>query len=281
MSLTGQTFYKMSGSGNDFVFFDCRGAAASDPVRSSAAVRAVCHRRLGIGADGVVVVEDAVDAAFAIHYINSDGTPAALCGNATLCSIRLAVELGIEVRDGIRIRTESGLLSARLKGSLPEFDLGAVGEVRAVLDAEPVAGERRIGFGLAGVPHVVVLCDDVESARVDVRGRELRGWPSLPHGANVNFVSRRAGGAWAIRTYERGVEAETLACGTGAVVTSWLLRMWGVAGDESRLVTRSGRALGVRFRENSAGDWVGSLQGEGRLVYRGVISKLASQTDDL
>jgi diaminopimelate epimerase len=130
-----------------------------------------------------------------------------------------------------------------------------------------------MGFAIAGVPHVVVLCEDVSTVDVVGRGRPLRHDPSFRQGANVNFVSRDAG-RWRMRTYERGVEGETLACGTGAVATAALLAAWGDAADGPvELRTRSGRVLRVRLRRE--GDRLyPSLGGEARIVFRGVLAEV-------
>jgi diaminopimelate epimerase len=123
------------------------------------------------------------------------------------------------------------------------------------------------------VPHLVVRCDDVAKASVAERGRQLRGHHALAHGANVNFVSK-VPGRWHIRTYERGVEAETLACGTGAVATALLLNAWREASDIVALETRSGRSLRVRhsFNDNR---WLASLSGEARIVFVGEFGEYA------
>ena len=121
---------------------------------------------------------------------------------------------------------------------------------------------------MVGVPHVVILCGDVESVDVEGRGRPIRYDPALAAGANVNFVARDGDG-WAMRTYERGVEAETLACGTGSVASAALLTAWGESGASTALRTRSGLTLTVRFRENDRGLVTPSLAGEGRIVFRG------------
>ena len=270
-ALAGRRFFKMSGSGNDFVVFDARtepAGALDDP----AVIRSICSRGTGVGADGLVLLERADGADFAMRYFNSDGSRASLCGNAALCSTALSVRVGAAVAAGLSFLTDSGPVRARLRGGLPEIDLQPVTGLSGESAIERVPGERAIGFAVVGVPHLVVLCDDVSNVDVDGRGAALRRHPStLPAGANVNFVSRdNQLGRWRVRTFERGVEGETLACGTGAVATAALLTMWGEqrAGSEVELQTRSGRVLGVRF-ERRAGQWLPSLRGEGRIVFEG------------
>ena len=163
------------------------------------------------------------------------------------------------------------MIRARLREGSPEIDLQAVTELSNDFDVPLGEGEGRIGFALAGVPHLVVLCDEVELADVSGRGRQLRHLPSLAEGANANFVSRR-GSDWAMRTFERGVEAETLACGTGAVASAILLSSWGLGGAEIRLRTRSDRVLTVRLTKEGLA-WHPSLRGEGRIVFRGCLGE--------
>ena len=134
-------------------------------------------------------------------------------------------------------------------------------------------GERRLAYALVGVPHVVVDTADIEAADVSGRGSELRHHPKLRDGANVNFVSRRPDGSFAYRTYERGVENETLACGTGAVATAIALTNWGESGTETTLWTRSSLPLTVTLKR--VGDtWLPSLRGEGRIVFEGVLREI-------
>jgi diaminopimelate epimerase len=268
-------FYKMSGSGNDFVFVDVRRGDAGD-LATPGRIREVCARGTGVGADGIVFVGPApAGADIAIRYFNADGSLGELCGNATLCTVRLAAELGLHAGAGLRIATDAGILTARMAGGLPEFDLGAVTRVETDPAIERAAGERRIGYAMAGVPHLVVLVDGVGDVDVAGRGRALRSHAATgAGGANVNFVAPAPGngagtGDWVMRTYERGVEGETLACGTGSVAASALLCAWGLAaGSPVRLWTRSGLPLDVTV--NRSGEaWSAALRGEARLVFRG------------
>ena len=266
--MTGpRRFYKMSGSGNDFVVFNSQDGIVqglSDP----SVIRALCDRRQGIGADGVVILEPSARADLLMKYFNSDGSRGAMCGNAALCVTRLASQLGLAESAGMMIETDDGILRSRIAHDRPEIELRPVQRVREAVEGRPEASERQLGYAVAGVPHVVVLCDDVERVDVAGRGAVLRSaaW-TMPDGANVNFVSSR-GGAWAIRTFERGVEAETLACGTGAVATATLLRAWGLSGSDVSLRTRSDCVLDVSLREEE-GQVLPRLRGEGRLVFEG------------
>jgi diaminopimelate epimerase len=269
---TGRTFFKMSGSGNDFVMVN----AMREPPGSLGhveTVQAVCARATGIGADGIVFLEPSDVADYRMTYLNSDGSQADLCGNASLCSARLATELGIVRATEFRFETDAGILGARLLPDGPEVDLRPVSRVRTNLSFRLAMGERWIGFALAGVPHLVIRVDDVATVDVVGRGRPLRHDPSLDQGANVNFVAPDGSGGWRIRTYERGVEGETLACGTGSVAAAILLSEAGEADAQVALATRSGGVLRVRLSRSAEG-WRPSLSGEARLVFEGRFGEL-------
>jgi diaminopimelate epimerase len=265
----GLRFWKLTGSGNDFVFLDARDDLP-DRWRSAEAIQALSARGTGVGADGVVYLEHGAGGAIRMRYFNADGSAAALCGNATLCTARLAAVLGAADPAGMRIETDAGVLAARIIAGEPEIDLSPVHEVRADEPLAPPAkdsGEQRVGFAKVGVPHLVVWVDDLAGVDVVGRGRPLRLTKGLAGGANVNFVGR-LGSGWGMRTYERGVEGETLACGSGAVAVGLLLATWGVATLPVALQTKSGRTVTVSGRRE--GDsWMPSLRGEGRLVFSG------------
>lgn len=274
-TLHGIVFAKMTGSGNDFVFFDGRDVPI-ERVTSPEMIKAICNRNNGIGADGIVVLEPAHPAAdVRIHYFNRDGTPADLCGNATLCSTAMSAMLGLASDSGMTLTTPAGLIASRVDDGLPEIDLQPVSAIRPDLSIDLAAGEARIGFALAGIPHLVVLCADADQVDVEGRGPLLRRHSAAgPAGANVNWVSSMPGGQWRYRTFERGVEGETLACGTGAVATAVLLTAWGLATASTVTIrTSSGRDLQVRLVATGTG-FRPTLRGEGRVVFRGVIESI-------
>jgi len=264
-------FYKLSGSGNDFVFVDAR-AEPAGRLEDPSVVGELCARGTGIGADGIVFVETpkTADELFSIRYLNRDGSLALLCGNASLCSVRLATELEIVAPgEDFQFGTGAGPVRGRLTDDGPEIDIQPVTDMEIEKNLRRVSSDQHMGFAMVGVPHMVVLCGgDIEDVDVQGRGRPIRYDPALASGANVNFVARDGDG-WALRTYERGVEAETLACGTGAVATGALLAAWGESGTVTSLRTRSGLNLTVRFSEGRDGLSTPSLAGEGRIVFRG------------
>lgn len=269
-TVEGRRFWKMTGSGNDFVFIDGRSEPAG-AFEDAVLIQRICARGTGVGADGLVILSAPRSpvADLALTYFNADGTLADLCGNATLCTSSLAARMGAVDPSGFALETGTGVLRARIRDGMPEFDLPDVRQVEPEMAAiERDQGEDRLGFAVAGIPHVVIRVPDVALCDVMQRGRYVRSHRSLGAGANVNFVSQNDAG-WHIRTFERGVEGETLACGTGSVATAILLRLWGEAGDDVELETASGRKLGIRSVRGSDGLWKASLRGEGRLVFEG------------
>lgn len=267
-SYTGREFVKMSGSGNDFVVVDARVKARGE-LGDPRVISRVCAHGTGIGADGIVFLEPSDKADIKLSYLNSDGSVGDLCGNATLCTTRLAVRLGAAKPEALTIETGAGIIAARiLESGDPEIDLAEVREVSPEAAGIPVQGsELRMGFVRPGIPHLVIEVPDVSQVDVVGRGRPLRFHSSLRDGANVNFIARDGAG-WAIRTYERGVEAETLACGTGAIGSAIMVATWTGSSEPVSLRTRSGRTLRVRLKKTADG-WLPSLSGEARFVFEG------------
>ncbi|MDQ2670199.1 MAG: diaminopimelate epimerase [Gemmatimonadota bacterium] len=269
-------FWKMTGSGNDFVFVDGRVTAEAEwpPER----IAAVCDRRNGAGGDGLVVLTPQAAESVRMAYFNADGSAAAMCGNAALCSTRLAARLGMVRGPEMTLLTAVGPMHTRLAGNGQdaEINLGDTAVPRPV-DIALKPGEHAILLGTVGVPHLVVLVDDVAAVDVQLRGRELR-WDlgAGPTGANANFVSPpldASGGRWRIRTFERGVEGETLACGTGTVAAALALIASDRASSPVDFVSWGGMPLGVRARVSGGRAVAVWLRGEGRLVYEGCFSE--------
>jgi diaminopimelate epimerase len=267
-------FYKMTGSGNDFVFVDGR----EEPLErlSEALIRSLCDRRTGVGGDGVVSLTPEGAEGARMVYFNADGSRAGMCGNAALCSTRLAAKLGIAPEAGMQLHTDTGVLRTRCVGPgwgaellLPDFPLPEA--IPLVLGP----GERSIVLGTVGVPHLVVVVNELGEVDVEGRGRELRYHSMFaPGGLNVNFVGptlHDTEASWRLRTYERGVEAETLACGTGTVAAAFALAQEGRAALPIRIRSWGGNVFSVSgwIEEGRAREpW---LCGEGRLVFEGTL----------
>ncbi|PID79241.1 diaminopimelate epimerase [bacterium DOLJORAL78_65_58] len=250
------TFTKMHGAGNDFVMLDARemGGLQLDTAR----IAALCDRRTGIGADGLIIITDEAPegADFRMIYFNADGGEAEMCGNGARCSVAFAHARGL-CREETRFATYSGVLTGRVFG--PEdiqVSLPAYRDLALDVDLEP----RDAAFTShhtcnTGVPHLVIPVDDTEAVDVETMGRHYRQDPFFaPAGTNVNFVAPAAGGDhFLLRTYERGVEAETLACGTGASACAVVLCELGRTESPVSLLTRGGQRLQVTVDREKRG----------------------------
>jgi diaminopimelate epimerase len=272
-SVKGTVFYKMSGSGNDFVMLDGRRTEIAAWTRDR--IVWLCDRRMGVGADGLVILTPVGPDTVRMDFWNCDGSRADMCGNAALCSTRLAAYLEMASPGGMQLVTGAGTFMARCRpaGEEAELHLPDFALPRAPQGLVTGSGETSARLATVGVPHLVVEVQDLERSGLMERGRELRRHPALgAAGANVNFVAPADGtGRWCLRTYERGVEGETLACGTGAVAAAVALAQEGRASMPVEVVTRSGRILHITatLSEETAADvW---LAGEGRLVFTGIL----------
>ncbi len=275
--MNGTVIYKMSASGNDFVMVDGRSSQVQDwtPER----IQRICARRTGVGADGVTILgPGSAPGAVTFTYFNQDGNRAAMCGNASLCAAQLAARLELAPAEGMLLETDIGIVPARVvPGNCPKCEIGFPDVAGlTVPDIEMVPGERSIHFVKVGVPHLVVVVDSVDapSAAPEVRGRALRSHELLgAEGANVNFLGCN-NGVWRIRTYERGVEAETLACGTGAVAAAAALASTGDVRLPWSVQTSSGALMEIAGTPSDdplhrlAGP---RLTGEAHLVFRAVL----------
>jgi diaminopimelate epimerase len=275
--MSAVVFHKVTGSGNDFVMLDGRTTRHED--WSAERIANICDRRQGVGADGLVILDPVGPSTVRMTYFNSDGSLAAMCGNAALCSTRLSAALELADPAGMTLATGAGSFPTRCvgEGDQAELNLPDV-TVPQPLDIPLLPGEKSIRLGTVGVPHLVVHVEDVHTVDVEVRGKELRFHPACgPAGANANFYSRissssgTAGGpTWALRTYERGVEAETLSCGTGTVAAALAIATQGIDELPLRVLSSGGQVLSVSARlvgDRATDLW---LAGQGRIVARGI-----------
>lgn len=261
-------FLKMHGAANDFVVVDHREPFLPERVRDLFA--RVCDRRRGVGADGVLLLERDPEHDFAMRYFNADGGPADFCGNGARCLARFALDLGLGKGGEVRFRTAAGVMRARraVAGGGVDLEFG-----RVAAGSEPIrveaAGRAFTGRLYApGVPHFVVAAERLEAVPLAEWGSALRRHARFGEaGANVDFVSVLAPGSVAMRTYERGVEGETLACGSGAIASA----LWAAGeGHASPVVVRTagGDDLVVGFRP-AAGGYDVTLSGPAEIAFRG------------
>jgi diaminopimelate epimerase len=217
---TGLRFARMHGCGNDFVVIDDR--AGLWHQRRENLAREICDRRKGLGGDGLILIQPGRDGAdFRMTYVNRTGMDGEMCGNGARCTVLRAAQLGL-IRTSGTMATDAGPIAATIDGSVISLRMTPPVDERRPLVVE-VEGRKFECWAIdTGVPHVVIFLEDeaaLEAVDVDGIGRALRHHTAFaPRGVNANFAVRRADGCFRMRTYERGVEMETLACGTGAVV---------------------------------------------------------------
>jgi len=234
---------KVEGAGNDFIAGT--GAWAERLAGQPWLVKRLCDRRRGVGADGALAVSVSGTASVGLHYRNSDGSEAAFCANATRCAARVAVEvLGLETN--LRVATQWAEIPAEVRGSEVALLLPSPPSSPCELDLEVDDRVWRAWRLEVGVPHVVIRVDDVDALDLNQLGPGLRHHAALgAQGANVTFVADIQDGAVAVRTWERGVEGETLACGSG-IVAAALVVMAAREGSVLRCRARSGDIITVQ-----------------------------------
>jgi len=250
--MTRLPFAKMHGAGNDFIMIDARDLADASVELDARRIARLCDRRLGIGADGLIVVADHGELDFAMSYFNADGGEAEMCGNGARCAFRHAHALGRVGGEG-RFASAAGTHEGRLAEDGIEVTLTPPRDLRTDIDLDETHPFPRTHYVNTGVPHLVIPVDDLESIGLERWGPAMRSDPALgAAGANVNWVQALSDGtAWLIRTYERGVEAETLACGTGASAAAVILVDLGLAEAPVDLLTRGGYRLRIDPRREA------------------------------
>jgi len=259
-------FWKYHGLGNDFILIEDPDLKA--PVDPDAVVR-LCDRRTGIGADGILYIRPDPEADAFMKIMNSDGSEAEMCGNGGRCAARFAYHggfapaaLSFETLAGI-IRAE--ILQDRVKLELPPASRPELG-ITLMLDGVPYT----VSSITVGVPHAVVLVDDLEGCPVVTLGRQIRFHDRFkPAGTNADFVSIKDGSTIAVRTYERGVEDETLACGTGSVASALIAGVTRGMASPLSVITRGGEILTVHFAWKQGMPVELFLEGGADFIYEG------------
>jgi diaminopimelate epimerase len=266
------SFAKMAGGGNDFVVIDNRATKIGD---ASELTRRICTRALSVGADGLILVESSARATFRMRYYNSDGSLAAFCANGTRCAARFAF-LNVIAGKKMTIETDAGIVGGEIgDGGLVTLSLPAPWGFRADRSLPIKDTAVRGSSIMVGVPHYVLfLRDQLWSQDITHLGRAIRTHPELAPdgGANANFVVVRDTHAIEVRTYERGVEGETLSCGSGVVASAVVSGLFGRVKSPVSVLTRSGITLEVSFgiRDGHAEDV--RLKGDARLIYRAALT---------
>jgi len=263
-------FYKMSGAGNDFVVLDNRESQVRGDLNAFSA--RVADRKRGVGADGVLLLEKSARTHFRMRYFNADGSEADMCGNGGRCIARFANLMGAAP---VRMQFENlaGDFEAVVQGDgQVELRMTQPHSMKLNIDL-PVDGEVVRGHFLnTGVPHLVVPVSDASKIDLAGLGRKLRRHSAFaPKGANVNFAQVLGPQALLVRTYERGVEAETLACGTGAVASAILLARLGRVQGPVTITTSGGDQLAVAFALKGDEASEVTLKGQAEVTFQGIL----------
>ena len=264
------SFTKMNGAGNDFIMLDNRdGSLVLDPSR----IALLCDRHRGIGADGVLAVEAAQQGAdFRMRYYNADGGEAEMCGNGARCFARFACRLGAD-KSEISFETLAGIIRASFSEGDVRVTMSDPHSVRSPLDLQINGRLLNVHFINTGVPHAVVFTDDLGVVDISKDGAALRSHPVFaPQGTNANFIQVLAPDTIKIRTYERGVEGETLACGTGVCAGALLHHLRSGSGSPVFVRVHGGETLLVAFEETDRGFRNVTLTGAADFVFEGTIS---------
>ncbi|HIJ79782.1 MAG: diaminopimelate epimerase [Desulfobulbaceae bacterium] len=261
-------FTKMSGTGNDFIVIDHRQPFLSK-AEMPAFAKAVCRRKFSAGADGLILIENCDDADFRWQFLNGDGSFAEMCGNGARCAARFAHAKGI-AQAKMRFATMAGIIEAEVIGASVRLKMTepnglALDNVLGVDEQDVVVHSLN-----TGVPHAVIFMDDIAAAPVFEWGRLVRFHDHFqPAGTNVNFVQVLADGSVVCRTYERGVEEETMACGTGAVAAAIIAGLKGYVQAPVAVTTSGGDRLTIHFKIAAGRPMDVYLEGPANFIYDG------------
>jgi len=264
-------FWKLSGGGNDFICFDNRDGTLPEPMKSCLAAT-LCKRGHSIGADGILFIEPSPRTDFIMRIFNPDGREAETCGNASRCVALLTHRLGITPAE-MSFETKAGISKARVDGEFASISMPDPADMRLNIPLEEEWSTAPVvHFIRVGVPHVVVFVGQLESKDILNIGKRIRNHRAFqPAGTNVNFATLQNKNNIALRTYERGVENETLSCGTGCAATAIIAGHLGLADSPVNMHTRGGTTNIIHFRIKDMQTTELVLEGEAHVIFKGEI----------
>jgi diaminopimelate epimerase len=264
-------FTKMNGAGNDFVMLDNRQRGIS---LSTAQISRLCDRHRGIGADGLIMVEPAEkDGDWRMRYHNADGAEVEMCGNGARCFARFVDKISPVKNGMISFETPAGLITASLAGEQVSLGMSQPGPFADAVTLDASGENLNVYFINTGVPHAVVIVDHLDDIDVHRLGAALRHHHHFqPRGTNANFVQQLGPQDLSIRTYERGVEAETLACGTGVVASALIIATLTGAQSPIRVQVKGGDTLSVDFQRQGDNFSQVILTGPADFVFEGTVN---------
>ncbi|WP_116769279.1 diaminopimelate epimerase [Maribacter litoralis] len=254
------TFYKYQGTGNDFVMIDNR--KGQFPKEDTELVAKICHRRFGVGADGLILLENDAETDFRMVYFNADGKEGSMCGNGGRCIVAFANFLDVIEEETVFIAVD-GLHKATIVGDVVSLKM---------LDVSEIKEKSNALFMDTGSPHHIQLVNGLKSFNVAKEGARIRYGIYGEKGSNVNFVETNVDGGFSIRTYERGVEDETLSCGTGVTAVALGMYHLGNTKEKTVAVKALGGNLEVSFKEDHGAYSNIYLKGEAKQVFKGELT---------
>ncbi len=242
-------FVKMVGAGNDFIVIEAR-----KDLDYTKFAQKICARHNGIGADGVLILDKSKKSDYRMRIINADGSEAEMCGNGARCMAAYIVSNVYPDKDLFGMETLAGEILAEAKGEIARVRLSNPKDYRPNLNITVGNQKLEVHYIDTGVPHTIVFVDGLQEVDVNSLGALIRNHPRFaPRGTNVNFVERAREGMVAVRTFERGVEAETLACGTGSVASALIAYLYAHPGVKKqkeafmKVLTASKEILEITF----------------------------------
>ncbi len=265
------SFWKMQGSGNDFIIIDNRKLIFPEENRVELIAK-LCRRGAGVGADGLILIENDSEDDFLWRFYNADGSEAEMCGNGGRCAARFAYLNGIAGSKMV-FKTLAGSVRARVGDDLVKLEMTRPFALRQGIILDCGGIDEQFDYVNTGVPHAVVTVPEaLDKVALAERGARIRYHQEFaPAGTNVNFIKINDEHCLSIRTYERGVEGETLACGTGSVAAALLASEYGAVSSPTRVITRSGESLTIYFKKEGGAFTEVFLEGGAVIVYKGVI----------
>jgi len=253
------TFYKYQGTGNDFVMIDNR--TKTFPKQDTKIIKNLCNRYFGIGGDGLILLENDENSDFRMVYYNSDGNESTMCGNGGRCIVAFAHQLGVFDKQ-TTFNAIDGLHHATIQNNIVSLQM---------IDVDDVKVSDNYVFADTGSPHHVELVEDIANFDVFNTGRKIRNEVYGTEGSNVNFVEQQNENTFRVRTYERGVEGETLACGTGVTAVAIGMHKTGKTKDSHINLLVEGGELAVSFETENNGYKNIHLIGPATYVFKGTI----------
>ena len=263
-------FMKLSGAGNDFVIIN-NFSGIIDSTDTNFVTK-LCQRRMSVGADGVLLVEKADAVNFRMRYFNADGGEVETCGNGARCISKFAYLNGI-ASEQMRFLTNAGIYESEIVGENVKVRMSDPTDIRLSVPLQLDDGMHTVGFANSGVPHVVFFVEDLEDTEVFDLGQQTRYHDDFkPAGTNANFIRIQSPRLIDIRTYERGVEDETLACGTGSIASAVVAATLGKVESPVDVKTASGAILKIHFDVKNGEARNVYLEGDARVIYVGELT---------